>query len=57
MSEGIADNMWCYFSVTYPLDLTKTRLQIQGELAAGTNGVSHVSHQIALIWLLTIVRY
>ncbi|CAA9995574.1 unnamed protein product, partial [Nesidiocoris tenuis] len=26
--------------VTYPLDLTKTRLQIQGEIAAGKEGVS-----------------
>lgn len=26
----------CFFLVTYPLDLTKTRLQIQGEIANKT---------------------
>lgn len=29
-----------FFPVTYPLDLTKTRLQIQGEIANRKNGKS-----------------
>ena len=28
-------------TVTYPLDLTKTRLQLQGEIAAGEKGVQY----------------
>ena len=30
---------WISESVTYPLDLTKTRLQLQGEIAAGEKSV------------------
>ena len=30
---------WISESVTYPLDLTKTRLQLQGEIAAGEKNV------------------
>lgn len=44
-----ADSFWCTYAIsvaaacvaetaTYPLDLTKTRLQIQGEAAAGNIG-------------------
>ena len=42
------------FSVTYPLDLTKTRLQIQGEKAAALHGVSSVSLPEPY-WLPTIL--
>lgn len=51
-----ADTMWCTYLVsvaaacvaeviTYPLDLTKTRLQIQGELADQKNGGHKVAHR------------
>ncbi|XP_046660216.1 mitochondrial uncoupling protein 4 isoform X4 [Homalodisca vitripennis] len=62
-----ADSFWCTYLVsvvaasiaemlTYPLDLTKTRLQIQGELAAGTNGVSHAPYRGMLKTALGIVQ-
>ncbi|XP_073974551.1 uncoupling protein 4A isoform X1 [Rhodnius prolixus] len=49
VQHNYADALWCTYLVsvvaasvaeflTYPLDLTKTRLQIQGEVAAQSNG-------------------
>lgn len=58
-----ADSFWCTYlisvfaasiaeTVTYPLDLTKTRLQIQGEAAAtaAAGGFKKVSVVVAVWW-------
>lgn len=52
-----ADSFWCTYlisvfaasiaeTVTYPLDLTKTRLQIQGEAAAVSGAIKKVSPHV-----------
>lgn len=52
ITKHYADSFWCTYIVsvvaasvaevlTYPLDLTKTRLQIQGEKAAAQHGISN----------------
>ncbi|XP_014278841.1 mitochondrial uncoupling protein 4 isoform X2 [Halyomorpha halys] len=54
--HNYADALWCTYIVsvvaaniaeflTYPLDLTKTRLQIQGEVAANSNGHPQVAYR------------
>uniref|UniRef100_A0A0A9WUH3 Mitochondrial uncoupling protein 4 n=1 Tax=Lygus hesperus TaxID=30085 RepID=A0A0A9WUH3_LYGHE len=41
---------------TYPLDLTKTRLQVQGEIAAATEGLSTAPHRGMVKTALGIVK-
>ncbi|CAG2056757.1 unnamed protein product [Timema podura] len=62
-----ADSFWCTYIisviaasiaevVTYPLDLTKTRLQVQGEIAALKNGTPNVPYRGMLHTGLGIVH-
>lgn len=65
--HNYADALWCTYIVsvvaaniaeflTYPLDLTKTRLQIQGEVAANSNGHPQVAYRGMVKTALGIVH-
>lgn len=45
-----------YIAVTYPLDLTKTRLQIQGEVAAAQNNNINVSIRMRKLILMDVIN-
>ncbi|XP_055547450.1 mitochondrial uncoupling protein 4 isoform X1 [Wyeomyia smithii] len=62
-----ADSFWCTYlisvfaasiaeTVTYPLDLTKTRLQIQGEAAAVTGTIKKLKYRGMLATATGIIR-
>ncbi|CAH1391139.1 unnamed protein product [Nezara viridula] len=65
--HNYADALWCTYIVsvvaaniaeflTYPLDLTKTRLQIQGEVAANSNGNPQAAYRGMVKTALGIVH-